>query len=53
MMIEERHRRILEELGEHPDVSVRELSAKLFVSEPTVRRDLTELHNRGMITKRQ
>lgn len=47
MMISERHIRIVEELKENPDISVSELSQKLFVSEPTIRRDLTELHNKG------
>ena len=51
MMISERHRRIVEELKNDPQISVKELSEKLFVSEPTVRRDLTELHNKGIITK--
>ena len=51
MMISERHRRILEELERSPDITVKELAKILCVSEPTVRRDFTELHNRGMITK--
>lgn len=51
MLIGERHRRILEELKKHPDVTVRELSRLLCVSEPTVRRDFTELHRKGFITK--
>ncbi len=51
MMIEERQRRILELLKEDPEITVKELSKILFVSEPTVRRDFTELHNKGMITK--
>ena len=51
MMIEERHRRILEELKRDPEVTVRQLAALLSVSEPTVRRDFTELHRKGMITK--
>ena len=51
MMISERHRQIIEELKKNPDVSVRELSQKLFVSEPTIRRDFTELHQKGIITK--
>lgn len=51
MMIEERHRRILEELKKDPEVTVRQLAALLSVSEPTVRRDFTELHRKGMITK--
>ena len=51
MMIGERHRRILEELKKRPDITVRELSVLLSVSEPTVRRDFTELHRKGIITK--
>ena len=51
MMVSERHIRIVEELKENPEISVSELSQKLFVSEPTIRRDLTELHNKGIITK--
>jgi DeoR/GlpR family transcriptional regulator of sugar metabolism len=52
MMISERHRKILEELSRDPEITVRELSARLSVSEPTVRRDFTELHRKGIITKR-
>jgi DeoR/GlpR family transcriptional regulator of sugar metabolism len=33
-------------------VTVKELAQKLNFSEPTIRRDLTELHRRGIITKR-
>ena len=51
MMISERHRKILDTLSAKPDVTVRELSKILCVSEPTVRRDFTELHKKGMITK--
>ena len=51
MMIGERHRRILEELKKNPEVTVHELSVLLSVSEPTVRRDFTELHRKGIITK--
>ena len=51
MMISERHIRIVEELKNDPTINVKELSEKLFVSEPTIRRDLTELHNKGIITK--
>ena len=51
-MIGERHRRILEELKKNPQITVRELSQLLFVSEPTVRRDFTELHRKGIITKK-
>lgn len=52
MMIEERQKRILEELRRTPELTVRELAKKLSVSEPTVRRDFTELHRKGFITKR-
>ena len=51
MMISERHRRILEALSAEPDITVKKLASLLSVSEPTVRRDLTELHRRGFITK--
>ena len=52
MLIEERQRAILEYLKEKPDLKVAELAKLLYVSEPTVRRDLTELHNKKLITKR-
>lgn len=52
MMISDRHSRIMEELKRNPDIQVKELSQLLFVSEPTVRRDLTELQRRGLITKK-
>jgi len=51
MLIGERQRRILEELKRNPAITVRELATLLCVSEPTVRRDFTELHRRGIITK--
>ena len=51
MIIGERHRRIVEELKNDPSIGVSELAAKLYVSEPTIRRDLTELHNKGIVTK--
>lgn len=51
MMISERHRQIIEQLKRDPDITVRELSRLLSVSEPTVRRDFTELHRKGIITK--
>lgn len=52
MLIEERQRRILEELNRDPSLTVAKLAALLHVSEPTVRRDFTELEKRGLITKR-
>ena len=51
MMISERHRQIVEYLGKDPNITVRELARLLSVSEPTVRRDFTELHRKGLITK--
>lgn len=51
MLIGERHHRILEELKRKPDITVKELADLLCVSEPTVRRDFTELHRKGIITK--
>ena len=51
MLISERHQLILSELQNDPNVSVAKLAKKLYVSEPTIRRDLTELHNKGIITK--
>ena len=51
MQIGERQRRILEELKENPHITVKELAAVLYVSEPTIRRDFTELHEKGIITK--
>lgn len=52
MVISQRHRRILEELAKEPDITVKTLAARLFVSEPTIRRDFTELAEKGFITKR-
>ncbi len=51
MWIEERQKQILALLGEIPNVTVREMAEHLHVSEPTVRRDLTELDARGLIRK--
>ena len=51
MMVIERQRRIVEELRVNPNVSVKELALMLHVSEVTVRRDLTVLHDRGIVTK--
>ena len=51
MLIGERQRRILEELKRNPQITVKELAILLCVSEPTVRRDFTELHRKGIITK--
>lgn len=51
MLIEERHKRILEALQDNPQITVKELSQLLCFSEPTIRRDFTELHKKGLITK--
>lgn len=51
MLIEERHRRIIEALQENPQITVKELAKLLCFSEPTIRRDFTELHKKGVITK--
>lgn len=52
MLIEERQRRILDELNRAPSVTVAQLAKLLHVSEPTIRRDFTELEKKGLITKR-
>ena len=51
MLISERHDQIIFELQRTPEISVRELAEKLHFSEPTIRRDLTELEKRGILTK--
>ena len=51
MLIEERHKRILEALRDNPEITVKELAKMLCFSEPTIRRDFTELHQKGLITK--
>lgn len=51
MLINERHNQIIYELQTNPHVTVKELAKKLCFSEPTIRRDFTELHRRGIITK--
>ena len=51
MTISERQERILELLRKDPKISVAGMSAVLYVSEPTVRRDLTELDAKGLIHK--
>ena len=51
MMVSQRHRQLLTSLEEKPDITVKELAQILRVSEPTVRRDLTELAQKGILTK--
>lgn len=47
----EREEKILHWLSEKEALSVRELAARLFVSEPTVRRDLNRLAHKGLIVR--
>ena len=51
MSISTRQHRILEQLRNNPDITVYELAKALSVSEPTIRRDFTELEQRGFIEK--
>lgn len=51
MLINERHNLIILELQKNPNITVQEMAAKLNYSEPTIRRDYTELARRGIITK--
>lgn len=51
MLISERHTQILSELQKNPNITVAQMAKKLNFSEPTIRRDYTELHRRGVITK--
>lgn len=51
MLKEERYDRILALLEEEQYVSAKALSQKLFVSLPTVRRDLAELQRRGQVVR--
>lgn len=50
-MLNERHKRIVDLLKEKQKVSVKELSDVFFVSEATIRRDLTELKSLGLIER--
>ena len=51
MLINERLNQIILELQKNPEITVREMAQKLNYSEPTIRRDYTELEKRGIITK--
>lgn len=51
-MITERQEKIISELKKNPKLTVKQLSKILYVSEPTVRRDFTDLHNKGLIIKK-
>lgn len=47
----EREQQILRWLSEKEALSVHELAARLFVSEPTIRRDVARLANKGLIVR--
>lgn len=51
MIKNERHKQILEILSQQKYANVNELSEKLYVSTPTVRRDLAFLENEGYIRR--
>lgn len=51
MLKDERYDEILEIIDEEKYISAQELSKRLFVSLPTIRRDLSELHKRGQIIR--
>lgn len=51
MLINERLNQIILELQQNPEITVQEMAKKLNYSEPTIRRDYTELAKRGIITK--
>lgn len=51
MMKEERWERMLSVISERGYVSVHRLAEDLYVSMPTVRRDLTELEHRGLVIR--
>ena len=51
MTITSRQQQILELLQAEPNINVAALSARLNVSEPTIRRDLCELDRRGLVTR--
>jgi len=51
MTLSERHNKILNILKDKRTVNVRELSSALFVSEATVRRDLSEMQRLGLLER--
>lgn len=51
MYYSDRREKILAYIKEHQKCSVHSLSKELFVSEPTIRRDLTELEREGKIKR--
>lgn len=51
MLQEERHEKILELLEKNGAMTVKELSGELFVSLPTLRRDLAKLHSEKLLIR--
>lgn len=51
MLEEERHSQIRKVLGEERAVTVREMAKSLYVSEATIRRDLTAMEKEGVIRR--
>ena len=51
MLKEERHQYILNRINQNYRIYITALSAELGVSDDTLRRDLTELDERGLLTK--
>ena len=50
-MLQDRKKTILEILNEKGSATVKEIATRIFVSEATVRRDLTELERLGMVER--
>ena len=51
MKKKDRQQKIIEEVSINRKVSSSVLAQKLSVSEDTIRRDIKELHNKGLLTK--
>lgn len=51
MLAQERYKRILQLIAQKQTVTVQELTALLQTSESTVRRDLNDLHDKGLLVK--
>ncbi|MBQ9132553.1 MAG: DeoR/GlpR transcriptional regulator [Clostridia bacterium] len=47
----ERQNQILQQLEQNPSISIRKLATTLYASEATIRRDLRELEDRGLIRR--
>ena len=51
MLTKERQQQILSSLSQHNTVTVQELSARLYASSSTIRRDLSELEEQGILKR--